>query len=137
MTTEHVFFVGKLIRDKVCEIDRALGISPCEHIMEMDEYLERLKEKLIEEATEVIEASSAEELIVELADLTEVIHAIAATKNFTPQDIENARLIKKMEKGGFEGRVFNSHTFVKADHPEISYFRTSPHKYPEIKQPKK
>ena len=40
MTTEHVFFVGKLIRDKVCEIDRALGISPCERVMEMDEYLE-------------------------------------------------------------------------------------------------
>ncbi len=135
MTQEHVFFVGKLIRDKVCEIDRALGITPCERVMEIDEYAERLKEKLIEEANEVIEASSEEELIVELADLMEVMYAIAATKNFTPQDIENARIAKKLERGGFEGRVFNSHTFVKADHPEIAYFRASPHKYPEIKKP--
>ncbi len=135
MTQEHVFFVGKLIRDKVCDIDRALGISPCERVMKMDEYAERLKEKLIEEANEVIEATSSEELIVELADLMEVMYAIAATKNFTPQDIEDARIAKRLEKGGFEERIFNAHTFVKADHPEMAYFRANSHKYPEIKKP--
>ena len=133
MTKKYVFHIGKLVRDKVPDIERELGISPCERIMEMEEYIERLKHKLIEESNEVLGASSDEEFLVELADLTEVIQALAATKDFTPQDIEEARILKKLSRGGFEGRVFNSHTVVEADHPEVSFFRANAHKYPEIK----
>lgn len=133
VTREYIFHIGKLIRDKVPDIERELGISPYERIMEMGEYRERLRHKLIEEANEVLEASSNEEFLVELADLTEVIHALAATADFTSQDIEEARIAKKLKRGGFEGRIFNSHTVVKHDHPELSFFRANAHKYPEIK----
>ena len=55
MTQTHRFKVDKLIRDKLPQIMRASGIQVFERVMEKDEYLKRLKDKLLEEAKEVIE----------------------------------------------------------------------------------
>lgn len=44
------------------------------------EYLIALKEKIMEEAKEVFEASSKNDLITELADVIEVIYSLAEAK---------------------------------------------------------
>lgn len=133
MVKEHKFFVGKLIRDKVPDLMRSMDIESSERVMEMDEYIEKLKDKLFEEAKEVLDASDRKEFLIELADVIEVIYALAATANSTPQDIEKIRQDKRSKKGGFEGRIFNSQLIVRSDNPEIKYLLADADRYPEIK----
>lgn len=50
MIQTHRFKVDKLIRDKLPQIMRSSGIQVFERVMGKDEYLKRLKDKLLEEA---------------------------------------------------------------------------------------
>mgnify|MGYP001063299604 CR=1 FL=1 len=52
------FKVDKLIRDKLPELMRSKGIVVHERVIESQEFISRLKEKLIEEAREVEQADS-------------------------------------------------------------------------------
>lgn len=46
--TKYRFKIGKLIRDNYPEINRAVGIEIPVRIMGKEEYIERLKEKLLD-----------------------------------------------------------------------------------------
>jgi predicted house-cleaning noncanonical NTP pyrophosphatase (MazG superfamily) len=94
---------NKLVRDKIPEICEAHGDTPHARIVEDEaEYLRLLCDKLIEEAKEVCEAPSLEEL----ADTLEVIHTIGKTLGYEPGQIEVARAKKAKNRGGFDKRIF-------------------------------
>lgn len=97
---------NKLVRDKIPEIIERNGEYALTRILTDKEFDDALSEKLLEEATEIINASEKEEIIEELADLLEVIHAKAKANGIRFLDIELARQRKKSSKGGFEGKVF-------------------------------
>ncbi len=92
---------NKLIRSKLQNRMIREGViinaSPLTH----EQYIEQLKNKIIEEANEVTKANSTDSLIIELADVMEVIHAIANASNINMQNIEDARLTKKEINGHF------------------------------------
>lgn len=92
---------NKLIRDKILEILDKKGVVYRKHIADKKEYEEKLFEKLIEESKEVAKAKNMEEI----ADLLEVIEAIKKFKNFSSEEIDNIRLEKLKERGGFEKRI--------------------------------
>lgn len=99
----------KLVRDRIPEIHRQHGMDeyPNATFRECandDELLGRLKSKLLEEAFEVLSATVAApaHLLEELADVYEVLLAIAHQINATEQDIQNRANIKRAERGGFE-----------------------------------
>lgn len=94
---------NKLVRDKIPEIIRANDEEPKTHKIEDDkDYLEALIAKDAEESAEL----AADLCLEELADKLEVLYAIGKTVGFSPEDIEAARLKKRQERGGFEGRIF-------------------------------
>lgn len=77
--------------------------------MEKKETLERLKDKLLEEAKEVFEAYEKEDkahLKEEIADVVEVIDAILYHNNFTLKEILSIRDAKKEKRGGFEKGIY-------------------------------
>jgi predicted house-cleaning noncanonical NTP pyrophosphatase (MazG superfamily) len=74
------------------------GISYKSHIADESEYRERLYEKLLEEAGELVKDHNKEEL----ADLLEVIEAIKKLNTWSTAEIEEIRLKKREEKGHFE-----------------------------------
>lgn len=92
----------KLIRDKIPAIMAAKWEIANTYIASDEEYWERLKDKLIEEAQEVIEETNITE---ELADLLEVIHAICISRWISLEEIENIRQEKKNKRGGFEEKI--------------------------------
>lgn len=93
---------GKLIRDRIPEIIAAQG-KECEtRILDGAEYHLELERKLQEEVAEYLASGAAEEL----ADMMEVIYAIAQENGLSPEDLERLRLEKREQRGGFEGRVF-------------------------------
>ena len=93
---------GKLVRDKIIDIIKANGETPIYHILTDEEYLDELHTKLIEEAHELIEADD----IGEFADVLEVIYAIVKHKKIDMQEVEDIRVKKRKERGGFEDKIY-------------------------------
>lgn len=91
----------KLVRDRIPELIEAAGGCPETRIATGGEYSAFLRAKLYEEAGEYVASSAPEEL----ADLLEVLHALAATHGMSPAELERSRAGKAAERGGFGGRV--------------------------------
>jgi predicted house-cleaning noncanonical NTP pyrophosphatase (MazG superfamily) len=68
-TGQHRFKLDKLIRDKMPDLMRTHGAAVVDRIIENDEYLQRLQNKLFEEAQEVFESKNVDDIREELADL--------------------------------------------------------------------
>jgi len=97
---------NKLIRDRIPEIIRNRGDVPITYIADDDEYWQRLKDKLKEEAHEFWENSQEEEL----ADILEVVHAICEFKNIDKEKLEMLRKKKAEERGGFKDKIILDET---------------------------
>jgi predicted house-cleaning noncanonical NTP pyrophosphatase (MazG superfamily) len=95
---------GKLVRDGIPGIVRARGGMPLTRVAEPSEYAALLRAKLTEEAGEAA-AAGRHELAGELADVLEVVTAIADDAGLSPQDLEAARAAKAASRGGFAGRI--------------------------------
>ena len=93
---------GKLVRDNIIAIISANGENPIYHTLSDEEYLAELHKKLFEEANEFVEADDPEEL----ADLLEVIYAIANHKNISMEEVEQIRIKKREKRGGFEDKIY-------------------------------
>jgi predicted house-cleaning noncanonical NTP pyrophosphatase (MazG superfamily) len=96
----YVFFVLLVFTFVICG---STGSIPCTRIIEDDgEYSTALIEKLREETREIEEDPNLDEL----ADALEVIYAIGKALGYTPGQIEEARIQKVQERGGFDKRIF-------------------------------
>ncbi|MFJ2626823.1 hypothetical protein ACIO6T_26220 [Streptomyces sp. NPDC087532] len=95
---------GKLVRDLIPQIIRESGAEPMVYVAGPGEYRERLRHKLSEEVAEFLTAddSAAAE---ELADILEVVHALAFDLGTTPSRLEERRAQKAASRGGFAGKV--------------------------------
>jgi predicted house-cleaning noncanonical NTP pyrophosphatase (MazG superfamily) len=93
---------NKLVRDKIPGIIEKSGRRAITRTLSDDEYVVELKRKLIEETHEFAESGTIEEL----ADILEVVHALASCVSGDPQALEEARTTKCRERGGFERKVF-------------------------------
>lgn len=71
----HYFSGGSVNRDNIPEIIKASGKECDVSILNDEEYILKLKEKIVEEAHEVVSARE-DEIISELADVLEIIEAI-------------------------------------------------------------
>jgi predicted house-cleaning noncanonical NTP pyrophosphatase (MazG superfamily) len=126
------FRVEKLIRDRLPEIMRGDGLAVFDRRLDDAAFVEALKTKLAEEAAEVREASTREELAEELADIAEVMMALIAAAGLTPQEVEAKRVKKRAERGGFDDRVYNAAVEGPPDLPAVAYYLARPSLYPQF-----
>lgn len=112
----------KLIRDHLPGIMESQGTTLQTRILVDDEFLHRLKEKLLEEAKEVHLAQNLDELTEELADVLEVIHALSKASGVSMQAIENKRIEKRHAKGGFDAGIFVERVEMEETNPAIKFF---------------
>ena len=96
---------NKLVRDKIPNIIKAKGETPVVRILDEVEYKNELEKKLYEEYKEVIEASG-DERIEELADMLEVIRALASLENKNLNDIIDIADKKNKKRGAFDEKIF-------------------------------
>ncbi|PID84490.1 phosphoribosyl-ATP pyrophosphohydrolase [Candidatus Gracilibacteria bacterium] len=97
---------NKLVRDKIPEVLDKKGIKFETRVLSKKEKLEFLLEKLKEEVGELLEAKMREERVGEFADIFEVLYALAEENNISLTEIEQMRIHKKQERGGFEEGIF-------------------------------
>ncbi len=95
---------NKIVRDRIPDIIAAKGGRAETEIVESAETVILLKQKLVEEAQEIMTADP-EHLAEELADLMEVIRAIADETKISLDDIEQKRIAKLQERGGFTKHI--------------------------------
>ncbi|MFT9846762.1 phosphoribosyl-ATP pyrophosphohydrolase [Aneurinibacillus sp. REN35] len=91
----------KLVRDLIPEIIEQAGKVCTTRKVEKEEYEAALQNKLQEEVKEYLEAKTQEEAKEELADVLEVISALANIHGSSLQDIDTLRIQKAKERGGF------------------------------------
>jgi predicted house-cleaning noncanonical NTP pyrophosphatase (MazG superfamily) len=93
---------GKLVRDKIPQIIRSKGLEPVIYMASSEEYGTRLRDKLREEVEEFIASDNDPE---ELADVLEVLCALAERAGTDRAQLEKLRMAKAEERGGFADRV--------------------------------
>lgn len=96
---------NKLVRDSIPNIIKAKGEEPIIKILGDDEYKTELEKKLIEEYKEVLE-SSGEARVEELADMLEVIKALAKLEGKTLQEVIIIANEKSSKRGAFDEKIF-------------------------------
>ena len=89
---------NKLVRDKIPEIIQKDSKDCVIRNISDEEKLNYLFEKLFEESEELKSSRTIEEL----ADVQEVINAIAKELNISLEELEKVRKQKALERGGFE-----------------------------------
>ena len=93
---------NKLVRDKIPDIIRSCGEIPNIRILEQEEYLSHLEAKLDEEVGEYHRDKNAEEL----ADILEVVFALAQAIGCTKEQLMQLYQKKLDARGRFDQRIF-------------------------------
>ena len=95
---------NKLVRDNISNIIEAKGETAVTRILDDSTYKSELEKKLSEEYKEVLEASG-DARIEELADMLEVIRALAKLENKSIQDVIDCADVKSQKRGAFENKI--------------------------------
>ena len=106
---EQVF--NKLVRDNIPNKIESNGEVAITRILSDNEYRTELYKKLLEESYEVINSYGGEDTLEELADVLEVLKAIAELNNKKIDDVIEKANQKRLKRGGFEKRIFLEKTY--------------------------
>ena len=93
---------NKLVRDKIPEVIAADGKKAITRILTDEEYKIYLEKKLDEEVAEFHESKSLEEL----ADILEVVYALAEARGCSPSELQQIFDAKHAARGGFQKRIY-------------------------------
>jgi predicted house-cleaning noncanonical NTP pyrophosphatase (MazG superfamily) len=93
----------KLVRDRIPEIIRQDGRQCGVEVMPEGEYVQALKDKLVEEAQEAA-AAEPEDLVKEPADLYEVVDALMAACGIDREIVVTEQEERRQSRGGFNRR---------------------------------
>ena len=126
------FRTNILVRNNRIKEMEKLGIVVNHKILSDEEYLEELKNKLIEETNEVIEAKSIDELSAEICDVLEVIEHMVDAYKLDMNDIQQIKKKKQDEVGKFDKKNKTLWVEIDEENPEIDYYLSRVNKYPEI-----
>jgi predicted house-cleaning noncanonical NTP pyrophosphatase (MazG superfamily) len=95
----------QLVRDGIPRIIEAGGGQPVTRVLDQTGYLAALRAKLMEEAEEA-RSAPGRQFRSELADVLEVLRALAAAHSMSWEDVEAEAARKRDERGGFDRRIF-------------------------------
>lgn len=121
---------NKLVRSKLPARMESEGVVINGCTLSDEEYVMQLKQKLMEEAEEVSLATTRENLVVELADVMEVINALAEAASIDLSEIEKAKIEKRDVNGHFHADHYIGYIEVALDNKKvIDYFENKNRPY--------
>ncbi len=97
----------KLVRDKIPQIIQSKeGVSPITRVLNKNEYERELVDKINEESAELALAlENKSNIVEELADILEVVKAIAVYSKSSLSEVNKERMKKLKLRGGFKKRI--------------------------------
>ena len=96
---------NKLVRDNIPNIIESKGETPVTRILDDDTYKVELEKKLNEEYQEVLSAQG-DDRVEELADIIEIIRALAKLEGKSLQDVVEIADVKSEKRGAFSEKIF-------------------------------
>lgn len=90
----------KLVRDHIPRLIRENGDIPQVRIASRDEMDRLLREKILEEAKELLQSAANEEI----ADILEAIESLLKIRGISLIQIRDIQEKKRVERGGFDKR---------------------------------
>jgi len=93
---------NKLVRDKIPQIIQNKGGIAQTVVLSEEDYLKELNIKLQEEVKEYLESGEVEEI----ADILEVLLALAKQKGLSYNELEEIRDQKVKKRGAFNDKIF-------------------------------
>lgn len=97
---------NKLVRDRIPAIIEKTGKRFSTRILNHEEYIIELRKKAAEELEEYMNTQNMEDAVEELADLLEIIHALAVSHGSSVEQVEDVRKRKAEKRGAFKERIF-------------------------------
>lgn len=97
---------NKLIRDRIPDIIAASNKEAVIKTLSDSEYLVEAQKKLHEELGEYEATTNHHDALEELADLLELVYALAAVHGAAPEQLEKIRQEKAEKRGGFAKKLF-------------------------------
>ena len=96
----------KLVRDKNPDTIFASGGEANFKIISGDEKIRLLKEKLVEEANEVLDAKDDDEVVAEIGDVIDVLQQIVKDLKIKKRLIRKSRRLKLKHRGKFKKGIY-------------------------------
>lgn len=100
-------YYNKVVRDNIPSIIEQSGKKYEVHELNDDDFLVGLKTKLLEEINEFNDGED----VAELADVLEVVYAIARLKGVSREKLEEIRKAKADSNGGFDNNLYLVKTY--------------------------
>lgn len=125
------FRYDKLVRDNVVPDLLKDNIQVVYRKPQAAELLFLLKAKLQEEAKEVLEAVTLEELKEELADVLDVVEGLVRACDISDVELLALRKKKREARGAFLNPVFVETITISEDHRVARYCLERPDRYPQ------
>ena len=100
---------NKLVRDNIIDKITNNDEIALYRVLDDIEYKKELLNKLKEECNEVVDAfnnGTSANMVMELADVLEVINYLAKSINVNMQEVDNVAMMKKMKNGGFDKKYY-------------------------------
>lgn len=100
---------NKLVRDNIINKITNNDEIALYRVLDDIEYKKELLNKLKEECNEVVDAfnnGTSADMVMELADVLEVINYLAKSINVNMQEVDNVAMMKKMKNGGFDKKYY-------------------------------
>lgn len=114
MEDERIF--NKLVRDNIIDKITNNGEIASYRVLDDIEYKKELLNKLKEECNEVIDAftyGQSWDMVMELADVIEVINYLVKSINVNMQEVYDVAMIKKDKNGGFDKKYYLEKTIKR------------------------
>ncbi|MCS7460464.1 nucleoside triphosphate pyrophosphohydrolase [Paenibacillus doosanensis] len=96
----------KLVRDEIPQIIESSGRKCVYEVLDDQRYAAELYRKMNEELLEFAAAEGMPQAVEELADLLEVVRALADLRGIRMEEAERVREKKAAKRGGFTQRIF-------------------------------
>jgi predicted house-cleaning noncanonical NTP pyrophosphatase (MazG superfamily) len=100
---EDIAEYNKVVRDRIPAAIEQRGEKVEVVKLRGDALVLGLRQKLVEEAYEALDARGGEEIVLELADVEEVLNAIVGALRIDSRRVERERTEKRRRRGGFDG----------------------------------
>jgi len=124
------FACHKLVRDLVIPQAHEKGFRCHSTVLSGEALRQATLNKLVEEVDEVREAlHQPAELVKELADVLEVVAALAAQSGMSAEALATEQQAKLTKRGSFSKGDYLSDFDVPADHADLANLNGQPHKY--------
>lgn len=128
------FKFGKLVRDKIVDGIISVGNKPNWKVLSDSEYIQKLKDKIVEESQEIPRTTDQQEVVKELADIQEIIDNLLEILNISKEKFSEIQKAKNDKNGSFKKRHYIEDVETSDEVTKwVQYYLDNPDKYPELK----